>query len=698
MSKLTVTDWANQPDAVVFGHCNPTDLAPYHQVQLLFEEMNTAAEGNVNIYVVADDVERRMMSAELGHRQSLIADAVTPNICDYAALLRQLRNPSVSKLWEQACVTIVARIDQHYSAPFALSFLELAKWAANPTSETRLRVLTVSAFEQPEASIQRALKLFCPRLTVLLVESPNQVQIARAAPRQLLLTDPDSFTEQATRLIHSQAIRQRTSIVLCHPDEAYGIIQGVLDMRRLVNRLHCNGRCVDILLSLRTEPAGPHIDPAVIFCTETSQIPMEIYNLGAIVITRHRRAALWEYGRIVNKPEQISQWEVHQAMSYKWQTSMPTNEVTILAPETSGFRRLPRRRVDNDHAIPFLVDVMANFDDEIIKDVLLCFVTRFGVLKSNMTQLEHMKCVREYSLVPGARRDLMLALLPKFEYQFLPAWFLATGITLPGATVSAKKAMVRLAAIVHRGVDFVDTKSIFWQEVTEIEKAEHLQTVAYKISGQFKMPHELMKQGGLWVALAAWHSASVSMRGFKDAASAQNVHDPIRDIANETGIIYIHTQLARQISDLVDELEDFVGISPQDKGNIPLFLDENDCEVIENVMVQTWMHRTVVIDMVRADNNEDLPRATDMVSMDTTLSKSGFDLMPLGVMMGSRGTSTKVMILAALSLERYLLPETGVLFGASVVLPGERIREWEEEGSRDFLTAIRCSFPRDADV
>ncbi|QLI68287.1 uncharacterized protein G6M90_00g051100 [Metarhizium brunneum] len=73
-----------------------------------------------------------------------------PNICNYASLLQQLRNSRSYKSWEQASITIVAQIDQYYSVLFALSILELVKWAANPTSNARLRVLTLSAFEESD--------------------------------------------------------------------------------------------------------------------------------------------------------------------------------------------------------------------------------------------------------------------------------------------------------------------------------------------------------------------------------------------------------------------------------------------------------------------------------------------------------------------------------------------------------------------
>ncbi|KAH0594128.1 hypothetical protein MHUMG1_07967 [Metarhizium humberi] len=695
MSKLTVANWANQPDAVVFGHCNPTNLAPYEQVRLLFKEMNTAMEGNVNIYVVADNVERQMMLLELEYRKS--TTPVMPVVFVYASLLQELQNPGISKWWEAACVTIVARIDQYYSAPFALSILELVKWAANPTSETRLRFLTVSAFEEPEESIQKALYYFCPKLTVSLVESPTQIQIDHAAPIRRLWADAESFDE-AVELLRDQASRRMTSIVLCHPDEAWEMSMGLSSINSYFNEIHYSDRFLKEFLEFR-DGLG-ETAPAVIFCLEPRQIPIEVKNLGAIIISRRRQAALWEYGLVVQKPEQTSQWEVEQAISYVLQTSSPKIGVTILAPETSKLRKLPRRRVDNDQAIPFLVNLFANFDGLDTGRMLLCFVTDFPIFDFNVSQLKLMKCVREsndaarmFSLVPGNSQKLLLDLLPQFQYQFLPAWFLATGITLPGATVSAKKAMIRLAAIVYQGMDFINDQSIFWQQVPDSEKVERLQTLAYKISMQFRMPHELMKQGGLWAALAAWHSASVTMEGFKDVVNAKKLKDTIKDIANETGIMYIQTQLAEQIGDLVERLEDFVGISPKDKGNIPLFLDENDCEVIENVMVRTWMHRAVgIVKRVLADGETYL-RASSLVSMDSTLRLSWQCLVPIGAVLGSRGTIDDAMILAAMSLVRSLRPRTGVQAGACVVLPAERMREWETNNDQDFAIQLRCPHP-----
>lgn len=656
--------------------------------------MDTAAEGNINIYVVADDVERRTMSAELEYRKS--TTPVMPVVFDYASLLRELQNPGISKWWEVARVTIVARIDQYYSAPFALSILELVKWAANPTSETRLRFLTVSAFEEPEESIQRALYYFCPKLTVSLVESPSQIQVDRAAPRRLLWADPESFDE-AVKLLHDQASRRMTSIVLCHPDEAWEMSMGLSSKNPYFDAIHYSHRFLKTFLEFR-DGLG-ETAPAVLFCLEPRQIPIEVKNLGAIIISRRRQAALWEHGQVVQKPEQTSQWEVEQAISYVLQTSSPKIGVTILAPETSKLRKLPRRRVDNDQAIPFLVNLFANFDGLDTGRMLLCFVTRFAVFDFNVSQLKLMKCVcesnddaRMFSLVPGNAQKLLLDLLPQFQYQFLPAWFLATGITLPGATVSAKKAMIRLAAIVHRGVDFVNGQSIFMQQVPDSEKVERLQTLAYKISMQFRMPHELMKQGGLWVALAAWHSASVTMQGFKDTFNAEKVEDTIKDIANETGIMYIRTLLALQIGDLVGKLEDFVGISPQDKGNIPLFLDENDCEVIENVMV-TWMHCAVGIVKTTNAHGDTYVFASSMVSMDSTLIPSNYSLMPISAVMGTRGTKDDAMFLAVMSLLRGLRPRTGVQFGACVVLPVERIREWEANNNQELLKQLRCPYP-----
>ncbi|KHO11652.1 hypothetical protein MAA_10596 [Metarhizium robertsii ARSEF 23] len=702
MSKLTLTDWANQPEAVVFGHCNPNNLAPYEQVQLLFEGMDMTAEGHVKLYVVADDTESQIMSAELKQRAALSPDFAIPNICDYALLLQQLRKTKVSKLWEQACVTIVAQIDQYCSAPFALAILELVKWAANPTSQTRLRFLTVSTFEEPEESVQRALEYFCPKLTVSLVQVPTRVAITRPAPKRLLWSDPDSVDE-VVKLVKAQVDGQRTSIVLCHPDEIHAIITGLLRMRARVNNLVNSSRFLAHILAMRIEPVKPGSFPAVLFCTEKSQIPMEIHNLGAIIISRRRQAAIWECGRIVYKPEQTSQWEVNQAVSYVWQTSTPTTGITILAPEASKLAELlPRRRVDNDQSIPFLLDLLANFDGMSMDDMLACFVTDFPIVYSNLSQLKLMKCAREcsdnlrmFSLVPGNAQELLLELLPQFEHQFLPAWFLATGITFPGATVSAKKAMIRLAAIVHEGVGFIDRGSIFWQEVPEIEKAEHLQTLGYKISGQFKMPHGLMRQGGLWVALAAWHSASVTLQGFKDVSKAETDADCVKDIANGSRIVLIQTQLAKRIADLVDKLEDFIGISPQDKGNQPLSLDENDCIVIQTVMVQTWMHRTIgIAKRPRADGAGHTILCTDMVSMDTPVASSGTDLMPFAAIMESPGTGDASMLVAALHLQRHLRTRTPVLFGSCVMLPIERIWEWQSnEGGKDFLLHIRCHHP-----
>lgn len=648
------------------------------------------AQGHVNIYVVADDVERRTMSAELEYRKS--TTPVMPVVFDYASLLRELQNPGISKWWEAARVTIVARIDQYYSAPFALSILELVKWAANPTSETRLRFLTVSAFEEPEESIQRALYYFCPNLTVSLVESPTQVQIDHAAPIRRLWADAESFDE-AVDLVVYQISKRMTSIVFCHPDEAHEISKGLY-----LNEIQYNSRFEKEFLEIR-DGLG-ETAPAVLFCFEPRQILTEVKNLGAIIISRRRQAALWEYGQVVQKPEQTSQWEVEQAISYALQTSSPKIGVTILAPETSKLRKLPRRRVDNDQAIPFLVNLFANFDGLDTGRMLLCFVTDFPIFDFNVSQLKLMKCVcesnddaRMFSLVPGNAQKLLLDLLPQLQYQFLPAWFLATGITLPGATVSAKKAMIRLAAIVHRGVDFINDQSIVWKQVPDSEKVERLQTLAYKISMQFRMPHELMKQGGLWAALAAWHSASVTMQGFRDSVNATDLRDTIRDIANETGIMYVQTQLALQIGDLVGNLEDFVGISPRDKGNIPLFLDENDCEVIENVMVQTWMHCAVGIVKTTNAAGDTYLRASSMVSMDSTLIPNNYSLMPIGAVMGSRGTKDNAMILAAMSLVRGLRPRTGVQFGACVVLPAERMQEWEANNNQDFLKQLRCPHP-----
>ncbi|KAG8405481.1 hypothetical protein J3458_022135 [Metarhizium acridum] len=654
-------------------------------------------QGNVTIYVVADDAESRVISAELTHRPALVPRATMPDICDYASLLRQLRNPRAYKLWEQASVTIVAQIDQHYSASFALSILELVKWAANPTSNTRLRLLTLSSFEEPEESIQRALEYFCPNLTISLVEPPAQIRTARAASTRLSWTDPESVDE-AVKLVKEHAYRRKTSIVFCHPDEARDIVADLAGRGVKVNQLFNGDRFVGDSLRLRIKPVNPDVPPTVFFCTETSQIPMEIHNLGAIVISRRREAHLWEYGRIVREPEQTSQWEVDRAVSYLWQTSTPTMGITVLAPETSRLRKLPRRRVDNDQAIAFLVDLFANFDGMNVDDMLSCFLTDYAIFQSNMSQLEAMKCarvcdddVRLFSLEPGAGQELLLDLLPLFQYQFLPAWFLATGITLPGVSLSAKRAMTRLAVIVHEGVDFIDRKSALWQERSDADKVQHLRTLASKIVTRVQMPHELIAQGGLWLALAAWHCAS--MHGFRKGVNASHRNHLCADVATG-GIVSIQTRLAKRIGDLVHKLEGFVGIGPQDRGNRLLVLDENDCKQIQTVMVQTWMHRTVGITKGLDANGIECFRATDMVSMDTTLHLSGSHLMPIRAMMGSHGTGDEVMLLAALSLSRPLRPRAGIQFGAGVVLPAECIREWQNKGKdRDFLVDIRCHHP-----
>lgn len=697
LQQLTIADWYKQPDGVVFGHCKPTNLAPYDQVQLFFEEIGMPRQSDIGIYVVVDDAERRIISAQLSRRPALVPKVIMPKICNYDSLLRQLRNPRSYKLWDQSSITIVAQIDQHYSASFALSILELVKWAANPTSNTRLRVLTLSAFDEPEESIQRALEYFCPKLTISLVESPAEIRIARAAPTRLPWTDPESV-EEAVKLVKEQVDRRKTSIVLCHPVEAREIVAMLAEKGVKVNQLRNGDRFVDHLLRLRIDPVDPDVPPPVFFCTGTSRIPMEFHNLGAIVISRRRQADLWEYGRIVCQPEQTSQWEMDQAVSYLWQTSTPTMGITILAPEPSTLRKLPRRRVDNDQAIAFLVDVFANFDGMAMDDILACFLTDYAIFQSNMSQLELMKCarmcdddVRLCSLEPGARQELLLDLLPVFRYQSFASWFLATGITLPGVTSAAKRAMIRLAAIVHMGVGFIDRKSTLCQETPDTNMALRLRILASKISMKVQMPNALIAQGGLWLALAAWHCAF--MHGFRDGVKTSHRINLCSN-GDGAGMVTIITWLAKRIADFVDELEGLVGIQPQDRGNRPLVLDENDCKQIQEAMLQAWMHRTVGITKRRDADGKECFRATDMVSMNTNISLSESHFIPIEGMMGSRGTGDEVILLAALSLKRPLRQRFGAKFVYGVVLPAECIREWQDkEKGRNFLVDIRCHHP-----
>ncbi|KAG8418841.1 hypothetical protein J3459_011969 [Metarhizium acridum] len=62
MPKLALTDWAKLPDAVAFGHCESTDLAPYDQARYLFSVMEVARQDSVNVLVV---FESQTLSAEL---------------------------------------------------------------------------------------------------------------------------------------------------------------------------------------------------------------------------------------------------------------------------------------------------------------------------------------------------------------------------------------------------------------------------------------------------------------------------------------------------------------------------------------------------------------------------------------------------------------------------------------------------------
>jgi hypothetical protein len=113
-----------------------------------------------------------------------------------------------------------------------------------------------------------------------------------------------------------------------------------------------------------------------------------------------------------------------------------------------------------------------------IAPLLQCFVTDFTRVQFNMME-------------PGQRSDLLLSFLPEFTYQFLQPLFLATGLSSQNITTAAKKAMIRIAAIMHQGIDVIT------QDVLAASLMDYLNPFLHKVSVQFSMPQQPFMHGGI---------------------------------------------------------------------------------------------------------------------------------------------------------------------------------------------------------
>lgn len=667
--------------------------------------MDMPQEDNVNIFVVADDAERQILEAELNDRPITDSEIIQPEIFDYSMLLGHLRGVGGRQWLQRSSITIVGEIDHHYSATFALSILEVVQWLKLSSNEAMFRFLTISALEQPEEPIQRVVEFFYPGLMISLVDCPNQVSTNFVRAEHLKWTDGE-FVEVSAYLIQKQVDRRRTSMVFCHSEEARYIMARLKALNTPIRAVFADDRSVEVILQILRDPNDTKMLPVVFFLTKYTQLPMIIFRLGAILISHRRAAPLWEYGRIVNTIEPVSECEMARITSYLWQTSTPMEMVTILAPEKSSLRRLPRRRVDNDHGMTFLVDIFANFKDMGIHDVQYCFISDYAIMETNLMQLVRMECFgphdgngRLLHIATGIRSETLLGLLPILEYKFLPSWFLACGLVSPQATESAKRAMIRLAAIIHEGLGVIHEGGVFWSGVSSTEKMAALDVFANKIAEQFDMPSSIFRQGGLWVALAAWHTLSMKMRGFEAGMSLTGDADIMKDIAPPRGIIFLNSTRAERIQRTVVKLESFAGLESL---NERLVLTEVDCIAIQDVMIQTWMHQTICIfadpkeDQVPDDEEDEEDKAIEYKFVDLVVGTTSgmhpsiWSLIPIDGVMGSRGTTSNIMIVAALSFNVSLHPSFGTLFGGCVVLPEDRIRAWQDLGEdREFAKDIR---------
>ena len=232
---------------------------------------------------------------------------------------------------------------------------------------------------------------------------------------------------------------------------------------------------------------------------------------------------------------------------------------------------------------------LLNTDQRILQDAFESLVRGHWVDRSG----------RGFVVSNTSRAGLLLSLLPEFSFNFAPTAFLAGFVE--NSSASAKLAAIRLAAISHQDTDLFNfyNPPVFARSkgdnvnVSSYEK--HVPRILTAETCQF--PEHLLKEGTLWMKIAAWQRGDVTEAGYSTNICMEEAepHLPDVDVSAGTvvkGSIFLRLSTCLQVKRLVEVLEPIMGLPSNPSRSAPpaLILAAGDVERIQDELLSAFMN------------------------------------------------------------------------------------------------------------
>lgn len=663
MPTLTLEEFLALSEQVAFGHSQYPFASASDRLLLISNRIASHEEWHNGAFkvIVADQTERDLLLGDMKSRHPESIDG-SLSIHHYAELLLDMRQGN----WDWSAISsmvIFCQVDLHYNAGFPIFMAQLLRWAQQPTSHTRLRVLTMSEFEAPEKPLCNLLDTLAPEFPEMYMVKLNTGIQRPQRPRPSSWSGDfvQSAASQLTTLLQSGG----AALVQCSPAEANNIKSSLASTApsytALSNALHD----VPALLAVSRETNPPR--PVIVFLCESSRVPIPIPNLRLVLASGTRQAARWNKGRVVLADEDTSVYEMTclriEAMQHN-----AASDIEVVMPQQSSTRKYsPRRRIDHEQSWGFIASVALEFSAPDTAQILSFFMTNGITVRSVISHLYGLKCFRlseestAEQLPFNDRATSQLAiLLPQVGYNLHIAWFLALAVVSDHATTAAKRAVMHMVALASIRFMLPDdgcaqTQPYLWpwNAATDTMKP------ASRFAVALVMPQRMQNEGSLWIALDLWHSFGDS-ECTMELSKYKLVHDTLTGFTSSTAL----------------------GLLPHSQ---PLELEEDDIRCIQYLMIEAFMHRSIAIGQPLTVDQP--PEVTDLVARGGVEGVMRIDGQALDV--------TKVawergfMIVASLRME---LVNGSVIVNDIVVLPMQAVAQWQQNRNSSFVEVVAYEF------
>ncbi|KAF1732957.1 hypothetical protein CRV24_006850 [Beauveria bassiana] len=294
----THTEWLNGLEDVMFAWTElQTRVDRTGQLRLLLKESADELDSNnYSIFVVASELERRMLITRINKDEGdMLRSCTRVAVHSYQSLLESLRSTDCGH-WQKPSVNIFCQHDIYYSAVFCLAIVQFMHAVNTKAFKAKCRCLimiTSPAFLGP---LSNALGLICPELEFTQVTIPqvdmmaDKLQLVSIASSDFV----DYVFEKATEVIK----RRKMVIIFCTRRTEYQILRRMARELSQENYLWNEVARADFIAK-KCWPEPNTEEGVILFMTESCQVPLYFDHVCHIFIEGLKDTPTWNRSRIV---------------------------------------------------------------------------------------------------------------------------------------------------------------------------------------------------------------------------------------------------------------------------------------------------------------------------------------------------------------------------------------------------------------